>query len=442
MTEEEVETYRSWLTKHHHQLEQLTPAENEKYHHDNDRVSEQTFPDYLDCLNEWIWCDKIKERELLESVIHFFSRNHVRIQCTCGEDHVFTTEQQKDKGDVITDSATEPINMECWFLTLQTRVRYTLENIEKEQYHLSDPLEALLPVIASWRHVIPDVQQFLPLEKFYKIWTSMTRDTRRSKILKRSIGSTDMATLAAVYARSVPKVSEQGKRVLLHFPHAHHGLHALKRVLNENEFLDVFHGMMRLRRSIDPNTDKIRITDVEDRMTTCVQCQAGRKGGIPPQAIYYAPPGSGKTTATERECIIAFDTDWVGVGPTWPDYHFILDKGLSIITNQAEAFIGSGIKIVGVVRKTIRTDDQGKPLAYRDQIMNWAKTQKRNVIFWKTPDHKYVTDYAIELMIIALIQRKIANYSINMLPCYQNETSEEWMKAFPKMMKRQYHQEN
>lgn len=86
-----------------------------------------------------------------------------------------------------------------------------------------------------------------------------------------------------------------------------------------------------------------------------------------------------KTSTQNLELFVGFDTDWIGIGKTWRDYGFILRRRIPIVTNQPEIFIGSGLKIFGIVRSKIRCGTDGKPSDIQSRLMTWPKAHDRNV---------------------------------------------------------------
>jgi hypothetical protein len=176
---------------------------------------------------------------------------------------------------------------------------------------------------------------------------------------------------------------------------------------------------------IGSQKDKISIEDLEQKINDCEHCQSAYTPGLSIQAIYYAPPGAGKTSCLNDELLVEFDTDWIGVGYNWKAYAKILRIGIPIITNQPEAFVGCGLKITGIVKEKIRLRPDGIPFDTQARILSWARTQSRNVSLIQVTDEQYLSHFATHLQMIALIQRLIANRSINILPFYKNETTEE-----------------
>jgi hypothetical protein len=103
--------------------------------------------------------------------------------------------------------------------------------------------------------------------------------------------------------------------------------------------------------------------------------------------VYYAPPGAEKTTAASKELFIGFDTDWIGTGITWKVLTLLFREEVPIITNQESIFFGSGIKVVGIVKKRIRDR-----LDRKERIKAVHKSHWKNFIPEEVHDRTFMSD--------------------------------------------------
>jgi hypothetical protein len=125
-----------------------------------------------------------------------------------------------------------------------------------------------------------------------------------------------------------------------------------------------------------------------------------------------------------------FDTDWIGTGITWKDLTLLFREEVPIITNQESIFFGSGIKVVGIVKKRIRDR-----LDRKERIKAVHKSHWKNFILEEVHDRIFMSDCLLNLQIHNVIQRMTINYALNQIPFYRNMSNEEWVRKFPKAMR-------
>jgi hypothetical protein len=129
--------------------------------------------------------------------------------------------------------------------------------------------------------------------------------------------------------------------------------------------------------------------------------------------VYYAPPGAEKTTAASKELFIGFDTDWIGTGITWKVLTLLFREEVPIITNQESIFFGSGIKVIGIVKKRIRDR-----LDRKGRIKAEHKSHRKNFILEEMHDRIFMSDCLLNLQIHNVIQRMTISYALNQMPFY------------------------
>jgi len=302
-------------------------------------------------------------------------------------------------------------------------------------------IERVMVQVARWRMVDENMSPYLlPYDAFTKVWWDREANGESSKQAKMLLDQLDRSESEALQRERdnatviIPKAKQQ---ILLHFPHSDHGLHILRSVLSESDFQRVWSFMNRSRRKIAWGSD-ISIEKLNRKMKVCTKCKQkiGFSEALSPMGIYYAPPGVGKTTALNQGDIVAFDTDWVGLGSTWRDYSPILRMNIPIITNQYTAFRGSGLKVLGVIKDKIRLDSRGKPFTTLKILEDYQDENPQDVTFITIAKDEYLAHYAQRLKIMQHMSKIIVGYSINMLPFYRNEQTPEWARKYPQLIRK------
>lgn len=426
--------YHAWLSKYTEKINQMDEFERRLENRQDYREESQIYPDYLDYVEEWEWLADEQLIELKSKIIQAYSKRHQKLKCKCGMEHILTTFDCADKGDVVTNDPSRIIYNTCWYVTISEELANIKSVLKHQDLRFADPVHNMLHDIIQWRLVDNNTTPILlPYETFKAIWWSPKDVALLSKDLLKTMKFSNVSQLVHKREDQTPKIKDEGKRVLLNFPESDHGFHQLMSALQHQEKA-VFNWMNKQRASIGKSTDMISYDVYQAKKRTCKACKLGKYSGLSVSGIYYAPPGGGKTTTLNRGLLVAFDTDWIGVGITWREYGFLLRRGIPILTNQPEIFIGCGLKIIGILPHDIRKVS-GVPLDTYKHLRHWANQHSRNVLFIDVKRGEYLAHYVLRLQSIQLIQQMIANYSINQKPFYENETTIDWLKAFPKLLR-------
>lgn len=433
-----------WLNDYREEQASLNFTDQAKDCRVDYREESQIYADYLDYVEEWEWHSKETQSSLLSSYIQYCGKTHQNVYCSCSkQQHTLTTVKESDKGDVVVDHPTNFIYAQCWFKQLTKDVREVLEQNAKipKRNRLTPTLERVLHTVAQWKMVNQDQTPFLlPFDAYKELWWNKDlkgKETTLSKFLTQQITQKEKEDLLIQRDQALRKVDNEDKRILLHFPHSEHGFHILYSSIGEAIFSSVWSFMNVQRKRIDEKAG-IKIDEFFKRMKECELCKRqDHIPGLSPQGIYYAPPGSGKTTMAANGLFVGFDTDWIGIGPSWLDYGFLLRQNIPIITNQYTRFLNCGLKVIGVVRTSIRKDARGIPLGRKKDILSFEANHSQDMNFRPIDDREFFTHYANQIKIQHHLQSMIRNYSLNLLPFYQNEQDEEWLNKFPKLLRKQ-----
>jgi len=425
-------SYVDWLNQYTERIEQMDPIERKAERREDYRHSSQVYPDYLDYIEEWESLAYEKVNEIHSSLIFNMGNFHLRMQCKCGVTHhfcKFNNKQNIPEHYTVVDDPRQVTYNQCWYVYTREQVKKTIQNLREGNRRLPDPVENLLSTIVQIKMVELDQTGFvLPFEAWKKLWFDLDNKgsiTKESKQVNATLTHEAKTNIQFAKLGLLPTVDR--KEVLLHFPHSDHGLHSLRKNLRDQVFTEILNFMNRKRKELGFRA-KITLKDILEKEEQCEHCCDEYVTGLPPQAIYYAPPGCGKTTVLNKELLVAFDTDWIGVGLNWRDYSPLLSRGISIITNQSHIFIGCGLKIIGCAKKSIR-----RQLTTLEHVKEFARSQSRNMILLVIPDSKFLADYITKLQILALISNTISASVLSEQPFYKNNNEPHWIRRFAQL---------
>ncbi|APG78158.1 hypothetical protein [Hubei tetragnatha maxillosa virus 8] len=440
LEDKDYESVYDWLNDYTTSIEKMDAVERRQETREDYREESQIKADYLDYVDEWKWHNKEQKHQLLEAFLYSISQTHQIVRCNCGNTHTFTTMAQREEGEIAIDEPTILIFTQCWYIHISNQISIALDSLTEEQIRQPTYVEDVLGYVAKWK-VTHNLTPMLPLDVFKKIWWDKTLKNKRSTDaieLEQKIPSNDRTIIHAKQKEYDAPIRHEGHRVLLHFVHNEHSFHNLYHALSKADFLIVLKFMNTWRTKIGRSSDKIDLTDIEASVMKCERCmEIKTRVKLTLPGVYYAPPGVGKTTAMESGQIVGVDTDWIGVGPTWRDYSTIFKMKIPIVTNQYTAFVGCGYKVTGVVKSSIRKDSEGKPFTTKQQLLKYAKSHPVDVHFIVSSEKKFFQDHVLRLQIIQQMHYLIANYSMNQMPFYRTEQSEEWAKTYPKLLRKE-----
>lgn len=438
------EVTKMWLDTYLADLNSMSAHQRAEESRENYYEEAQVDQDYLDYVEEWQWHTSQHEIELQSSVIRLLAARNLTLKCDCGTEHKLALHKQgRTDGHIIVDALNVMPHQQCWYRTTRRIVAEVLKSMDSESktYDLPKTLVRTLTMVSRWRLVqMSQTPILLGIEAFRSLWWSLA-ETKKSTVAKEileQITRADRQRVETEHRQAQSMISEDKHRILLHFPHSDHGFHALIRSLPEDQGRSVFRFINTQRAKIDPKA-RLYWSDLERKIRSCPLCQKGANTNLPkpwdfPMAVYYAPPGIGKTTTLDREKLIALDTDWIGVGPTWVDYSQIFQKGIPIITNQHTAFVGCGLKIVGLYNSSIREVD-GKPLTTVTAIEDIYHQWSTEMFLIKIPIGSYFMDYLTHLFVYLTYQSLVENAVIRRtMPT--DDDDPQWRKLYPKALRR------
>jgi hypothetical protein len=439
--QDEINVY-DWLNDYHKSLKDMDSISRASEDRRDYQEPSQTYQDYLDYVEEWEWHQKHQKHLLLQSYILYASKTHQTINCTCEKIHKFTQYSDLELGDTCIDYPNTPIYGKCWYQYLSTEVDRVLDIMTQPRIRATQHVERVMVEVAQWRMMDQNLSPYLlPFDAFKQMWWDREANGSMSKNsiwLKEQLTIQERKRIEIEQDLNSVPISKHKRMILLHFPESDHGLHILRQQLSQDDFNRIWGFMNKARSKIDWKA-RISIETLYSKENKCSKCKKkiGFNSVISPFGIYYAPPGVGKTTALNKGEIVAFDTDWIGLGPNWRDYSPLLRMNIPIITNQYTAFKGSGLKVIGVVKERVRLDAEGNPFTTLKQLKEYENDHPQDVTFIEAKDEEYFSNYATQLKLIQHLNKMIIGYAINTLPFYRNEQTPEWARKYPSLIRKE-----
>lgn len=421
-TNMEDEVYFNALAMYENKIKLLSDAELMEHNREDYTESEYDWPEYLDYCDEWrIEYNLIAQRHMQNFVIELAKRK-MRIECGNHShemryhdprDDVSTTSQT---GSEIRISSTTSLNMSaCWFKTISSAIQIIESETTNHWVAARLPgimIDVFKTLVKSEMSSRGHTFEILPFDVFSSgLWERGSRAA--IKELERQPNQTVKLLMDSFrYHKQIENEDDlfgakDGEKDLLTTTQeieSDHGFHAFIKSEDQTSRWLKFINMARSKATKDDGS-RLTKTRVDAAMARCPRCirRSGRRALSVP-GIYYAPPGSGKTSAMNKEDFIGFDTDWLTSNLRWQDLVELLREEIPIITNQPGAFTGSGMLIVGVFNPNhVRNNQEGKPFTTW-QAVNIAKSLNPNMIVLKHEHGHYMNRDLLKMFFLNYVR--------------------------------------
>lgn len=409
MLSQTVKTDGSWLQAYQVIRGRATPEERAHDDREHYRHSSQIYPDYLDYQSEWEFVTTQMLEEARESFIRRLMNKRIPIRCVCKERHYLVRHLRGVKpgsDEVEVDSPHLPNADTCWWQTIDREIKSLKFNLSRGLMNFPTPISKILVFIMNWKSERTETTpMMLPYEVYKEVWWSLNaegQDTQLSTVLRERMSTCERALIhSKLEGTKVPKKARYffSTRDILE----DHSFHVFITAVKNIERGVLLKWMNLERRKIGLEGENLKTQEIERAIARCQKCK-GEAFDMSIFGIYCAFPGSGKTTAQERGALVGFDTDWIGLGPTWLDYSMLLRKEIPIITNQIHTFDGSGVKIQLMLKKSIRLDSHGRPMGNYDEALAHGKRCRANYVVHLLKEKEFVEHYALRVQAAAHMQ--------------------------------------
>lgn len=430
---------QTWLQAYTFALSSATAEEKAKERREDYSHPSQTYADYLDYKEEWHYATGEMIDDVKKSYIYRMAKNKTRMQCNCGKIHILTLYSESLRDTVQVDDPYASPWSACWYKTVSSEFSVIKNLIEEGALDFPNTIARNLTEIVRWKLAKSGrTPTLLPYETYKEVWWNIDING----------GDTDLSVHIMSLMRSqsarILKEREQSVRK----PTVERYFFTTEEVINDHGFHifmntqqkiqgDILKYMNRLRRQVGHYAKALKGKDLEKAQNHCTKCQKiDVEMHLSPFGIYCAPPGAGKTTAQHKGLLIGFDTDWIGIGPTWRDYSFLMRRGIPIITNQVNLFRDSGVKIQLAVSKEIRRDAKGRQMANYDEVCFIAKEFPDTYVLHKIEEGKYLSDYVLRMTALAHIVEVQMSLFINTKSIWEASDAErQFLNEFGKKMR-------
>lgn len=425
----------SWLQQYRQVLAnadkfQIHTESREFYAHPS-----QLLPDYLDYKEEWEYATDEMMEDLIGSFIYRMASKNLAMQCQCGKTHTLGLYVQRGVGNqslTIVDNPAKPNFQECWYKTITQSAESVKARLSTGMANFPNVIEHNLALITQWSLAkTGKTPALLPFEVFREVWWPVEvagGSTELSQLIIRLMGDQSRFAIANHQIKKpvVERYFFKSEEVV-----GDHGFHNFYSSVQDQGAMLKY--MNRLRREVGAYGARITVGDTETAMKECGKCKWRRMTSMSVFGIYVALPGAGKTTAQHNNLFVGFDTDWIGVGPTWRDYSYLLRLGIPVITNQPHLFEGAGVKIQLFTRSRVRRDARGRPMGDFKATAEWGKNNPDVVVH--DIEGGFVSDAILQAQMCAHVQNINIELFINRKTIFDDEGTREWLNEYGRRMR-------
>lgn len=340
-TIEEDVMYRQALEAYSERIASLDAVEKREYFREDYSPDDFLYVEYLDYLDQWEHDFHIMFPHIVDSFIHkVVVRYNMEIKCG-DHNHVFydtpPTETQHNETIVLPDT---DYSDTCWYNIISANLR-NFSGLVSTPPRLPEPLERFLHQIAKvgmWSRG-KDLEK-CTFETFQKVWfgkldTCPTQQDQTIFSIAKEIRENLKVTAKPDCYTPVYDIESI---------YQDHGFHAF--IAKNPEPQAVINSMNKLRRKAGEKK-MLRLDVLTHYVKECGHCNY-IPGQMSPPAIYYAPPGAGKSTALRYHNIIALDTDWLIRPLTEDDLKEFILRREPILTNQYQICSRASYPVIGL----------------------------------------------------------------------------------------------
>lgn len=402
------------ITSYYHRLSSMDETQRSLHLMEQDRHADHAWPDYLDYIEEWTDLFEHKLSLTRKDFIYtVLARRNTRISCG-NHFHTFTTSPPPLTPDMATCSSefvviSRPDDYldvsSCWYKTILSMDKVTaFSQSSLSSITLSTIEHESLKRLAALRLTTEEDMTHLQLsfDDFKRLWWSRESRETAHKILRESTPLLNRQSQSSSSTKTIIDDAIQALVIdpisLIHPPPkahiipstkseviqsaadciADHGLHMA--ILASEVPKNTFNAINEIRQSVKGSL--ISPVQLANAMDKCTQCRAlSLKPTFTSPGLYYAPPGTGKSTVATNHLFVGIDTDWLINGSSFD--HIVapfLRNNIPVLTNMHNLCSCSGEKMFGFYNlSSLRKDPSGKyyttptelsrfPVIYQDDI--------------------------------------------------------------------------
>lgn len=380
--------HQTSVEQYFNRVSAMTPSQLATHNRQDYRESSQEWPDYLDYIDEWESSFKQTLVQTRKDFIYLcLAKKHQRI--TCG-DHYHKFSTINDPKVIYVPSPDAHLDFSsCWYKTLiDADNLLSVADVADQLPRLSNPEALIIRNITKMKLMLNENLTYdqLSFTEFKELWWSKESRSQAEKIFlhSRTRPINVLETVVAEAIKELPAPEPQWlsdtKSPALIFLNAQvaadHGLHSLLRVRKDRQI--ILEMINNIRSSAVPTNPRIKPTDIAHAMSKCLHCNQLDTpiSSTSYPGVYYAPPGNGKTTVTNKELFIGIDTDYL---ISFSSYDRIIEPflsiGIPVITNQYHLCQNASEKFHGhFASNHLRKGPDGKAYTTTKEILSAQET--------------------------------------------------------------------
>lgn len=419
----EDEEYFAKLQAYNDALAALSPEDKKDYFREDYTEVEYDWPEYLDYCDDWKYNYTAIARRHFNNFVVELAKRKTKLICQ-GHHHEMRYHHREDDISstvldgpmiVLSDTTIIPATC-CWRKTILDAIEETAEGTNNHWIVAQLPL----PMINIFKALVQtglaqenQTYELIPFDIFSAgLWdkgpqSALNALKDRSKTVKNLVSQLEKTREETVE----DKLLNSKQNEIIYDSESvitDHGFHTFLDASNQTfRWLNKIN-RIRGKASNYSLSQNIRHKDIEKARTKCEQCiKRPGKRSLSVPGIYYAPPGSGKTTCATNESFVGLDTDWLTSKLHWSQISDFLFENVPIITNQIHAFHNSGMLITGsVVIEHIRKNTRGKPFTTEKELKEAKAVHRHTILKIRKESNTYLERSLLQMYFIQYIRNE------------------------------------
>lgn len=384
---------QTWLQAYKQAVKEATASDKAYERREHYSHPSQTYPDYLDYKEEWEYATDDMLSDVKKTYIYRMASSNQTMRCDCGEDHTLSLQSDEKPNTTIVDDPYILPWTTCWTKTIDRVFNEVKTLLQQGAVEFPSVISKNLSEIVQWKLAKTGrTPTLLPYDTYKEVWWNIDVDGGDTDLSVHIVSLMRQSAKRVLSERSQAARDPMVSRYFFNTEEiiGDHGFHLFMRT-QENKEGEILKFLNKQRRAVGYYAKVFKTKEVAKAIQNCEKCNLTPYTTLSPFGVYCAPPGAGKTTAQNENLLVGFDTDWIGIGPNWRAFSPLLRKGIPIITNQINLFRDSGLKIQLLVKRAIRKDTHGKPMADYENICQIGRDFPDTYVLHMMSDKEFVS---------------------------------------------------
>lgn len=373
----------------------MSVSEKSEHFRSDYRTDGEDWIEFLDFIDEckYFYANAL-DNTRKDFIFRYYALRQQKIKCG-NHTHQFSADPTS-AADIIIENPDKIDQSACWWFEL-SKHDDCLKNydVKAQAFMLSSPEHSFLARAAALRLATTDGYPTpnISFDEFKEVWSLGPSKDHALRVISRS------EPLHHIPLAIVDKLKEEKKNIEIEHraiwdekkrePRVirtntdvieDHGFHLC--MISSHKSKKILHAINKVRSFSSP---KISGEDIALAIYHCDLCRKNSHKptnlGMSPTGVYYAPPGSGKTTALEQGLFVGVDTDWLIHSSTYANVMKpFIDLDVPVLTNQYDLALQSGERFIGTFNPDIlRHNEMGKPYTSLSEIVAAQKVMKNDI---------------------------------------------------------------